>query len=200
MNLGALVLETRNPQAMDLGVLSTLESAHHFNQQDILAAEAVRATPPEVARVVNVAADALRADRRTIYMGVGTSGRPEMLDVFECPPAFDVPHGLVVGLIAGGSSALLETAEGTEDNPQLGENGLRTLNFTTQDLVVGLVTPGRTLYVIGELKYTRSVGCMTTAISCSPDSPVAREADVAISPVVEPEALTGLTRLKPGTV
>lgn len=199
MNLGALVSETRNPQTMDLDALSTLELVHRFNQQDTLVAEAVKATLPDVASAVDAAAEALKSGGRIIYMGAGTSGRLGVLDASECPPTFGVPHGLVVGLIAGGPGALLKAVEGAEDNAQLGEDDLIALNLTPQDLVVGLAASGRTPYVIGGLKYARKIGCNTVAISCNPDSPIAREADIAISPVVGPEALTGSTRLKSGT-
>lgn len=199
MNLGALVSETRNPQTMDLDALTTLELVHRFNQQDTLVAQAVKATLPEVAQAVDAAAQALKAGGRIIYMGAGTSGRLGVLDASECPPTFGVDHGLVVGLIAGGPGALLKAVEGAEDNPQLGEEDLRALNLSGQDLVVGLAASGRTPYVIGGLKYARLAGCTTVAISCNPDSPIAREADIAISPVVGPEALTGSTRLKSGT-
>lgn len=199
MNLGALVSETRNPQTMDLDALSTLELVHRFNQQDTLVAEAVKATLPDVASAVDAAAEALKSGGRIIYMGAGTSGRLGVLDASECPPTFGVPHGLVVGLIAGGPGALLKAVEGAEDNAQLGEDDLIALNLTPQDLVVGLAASGRTPYVIGGLKYARKTGCTTVAISCNPDSPIAREADIAISPVVGPEALTGSTRLKSGT-
>lgn len=158
MNLGALVSETRNPQTMDLDALSTLELVHRFNQQDTLVAEAVKATLPQVACAVDAAANALKAGGRIIYMGAGTSGRLGVLDASECPPTFGVPHGLVVGLIAGGPGALLKAVEGAEDNPQLGEDDLRALNLTAQDLVVGLAASGRTPYVIGGLKYARFGG------------------------------------------
>ncbi|HCL6630162.1 TPA: N-acetylmuramic acid 6-phosphate etherase [Citrobacter amalonaticus] len=199
MNLGALVSETRNPQTMDLDALSTLELVHRFNQQDTLVAEAVKATLPDVASAVDAAAEALKSGGRIIYTGAGTSGRLGVLDASECPPTFGVPHGLVVGLIAGGPGALLKAVEGAEDNAQLGEDDLIALNLAPQDLVVGLAASGRTPYVIGGLKYARKTGCTTVAISCNPDSPIAREADIAISPVVGPEALTGSTRLKSGT-
>ena len=199
MNLGALVSETRNPQTMDLDALSTLELVHRFNQQDTLVAEAVKATLPDVASAVDAAAEALKSGGRIIYMGAGTSGRLGVLDASECPPTFGVPHGLVVGLIAGGPGALLKAVEGAEDNAQLGEDDLIALNLVPQDLVVGLAASGRTPYVIGGLKYARKTGCTTVAISCNPDSPIAQEADIAISPVVGPEALTGSTRLKSGT-
>lgn len=199
MNLGALVSETRNPQTMDLDALTTLELVHRFNQQDTLVAEAVKATLPDVASAVDAAAEALKFGGRIIYMGAGTSGRLGVLDASECPPTFGVPHGLVVGLIAGGPGALLKAVEGAEDNAQLGEDDLIALNLTPQDLVVGLAASGRTPYVIGGLKYARKMGCITVAISCNPDSPIAQEADIAISPVVGPEALTGSTRMKSGT-
>lgn len=199
MNLGSLVSESRNPQTMDLDALSTLEMVTRFNEQDARVAQAVKATLPEVAQAVDAAADALRAGGRIIYMGAGTSGRLGVLDASECPPTFGVPHGLVVGLIAGGPGALLKAVEGAEDDPQLGEEDLKALNLTARDLVVGLAASGRTPYVIGGLQYARAAGCKTVAISCNPASPIAREADIAISPVVGPEALTGSTRLKSGT-
>ncbi|WP_436856757.1 N-acetylmuramic acid 6-phosphate etherase [Citrobacter tructae] len=199
MNLGALVSETRNPQTMDLDALSTLELVHRFNQQDTLVAEAVKATLSDVARAVDAAAEALKSGGRIIYMGAGTSGRLGVLDASECPPTFGVPHGLVVGLIAGGPGALLKAVEGAEDNAQLGEDDLIALNLTAKDIVVGLAASGRTPYVIGGLRYARKIGCATVAISCNPGSPIAQEAEIAISPVVGPEALTGSTRLKSGT-
>lgn len=167
MNLGSLVSETRNPQTMDLDALSTLELVNRFNQQDTLVALAVKETLPEVAKAVDAAADALKAGGRIIYMGAGTSGRLGVLDASECPPTFGVPHGLVVGLIAGGPGALLKAVEGAEDNKQLGEDDLRALNLTAQDLVVGLAASGRTPYVIGGLEYARQTGCTTVAISCN---------------------------------
>ncbi|PTA95976.1 N-acetylmuramic acid 6-phosphate etherase [Kluyvera sp. Nf5] len=199
MNLGALVSETRNPETMDLDALTTIELVNRFNQQDTLVAQAVKATLPEVARAVDAAVLALKAGGRIIYMGAGTSGRLGVLDASECPPTFGVPHGLVVGLIAGGPGALLKAVEGAEDNAQLGEDDLKALSLNAADLVVGLAASGRTPYVIGGLKYANAVGCTTVAISCNPDSPIAHEADIAISPVVGPEALTGSTRLKSGT-
>ena len=199
MNLGTLVSETRTLHTMDLDALPTIELVPRFTQQDTLVADAVKATLPDVARVVDAAAAALKAGGRIIYMGAGTSGRLGVLDASECPPTFGVPHGLVVGLIAGGPGALLKAVEGAEDNAQLGEDDLVTLSLSPVDLVVGLAASGRTPYVIGGLKYANRVGCTTVAISCNPDSPIAHEAAIAISPVVGPEALTGSTRLKSGT-
>ncbi|MBJ3815701.1 N-acetylmuramic acid 6-phosphate etherase [Shimwellia pseudoproteus] len=199
MNLGSLISETRNQDTMDLDALSTLALVERFNQQDALVAGAVKATLPDVARAVDAAAQAIKQGGRLIYMGAGTSGRLGVLDASECPPTFGVPHGLVVGLIAGGPGAMLKAVEGAEDSEALGEGDLRDLNLTAQDLVVGLAASGRTPYVIGGLKYAHSIGCPTVAISCNPGSAIAQLADIAISPVVGPEALTGSTRMKSGT-
>ncbi|MEB7498603.1 N-acetylmuramic acid 6-phosphate etherase [Leclercia pneumoniae] len=199
MNLGSLVSETRNPQTMDLDALSTFDLVSRFNQQDTLVAQAVKETLPEVAKAVDAAATSLKSGGRIIYMGAGTSGRLGVLDASECPPTFGVPHGLVIGLIAGGPGALLKAVEGAEDSPQLGEDDLRDIALTPQDLVVGLAASGRTPYVLGGLAFAKQTGCTTVAISCNPGSPIAQVADIAISPVVGPEALTGSTRLKSGT-
>lgn len=199
MNLGSLVSETRNPDTLDLDNLSTLAMVTKFNQQDATVATAVSLTLPQVAAAVDAAAASLAAGGRLIYMGAGTSGRLGVLDASECPPTFGVPHGVVVGLIAGGPGALLKAVEGAEDDEQLGISDLQALDLTANDMVVGLAASGRTPYVIGALRYARQQGCRTAAISCNPDSPIAHEAEIAISPVVGPEALTGSTRLKSGT-
>lgn len=199
LNLGTLVSETRNPATMTLDQLSTLEMMHAFNQEDRKVPEAIAQVLPAIAEAVDLATVSLQEGGRLIYLGAGTSGRLGVLDASECPPTFGVPHGLVIGLIAGGPGALLKAVEGAEDDPALGEADLKALDVTAADMVIGLAASGRTPYVIGALRYARDVGCRTAAISCNPHSPIAQEAQVAISPVVGPEALTGSTRLKSGT-
>ncbi|WP_268980216.1 N-acetylmuramic acid 6-phosphate etherase [Yersinia alsatica] len=199
MNLGALISESRNPATMELDKLSTLEMLACINDEDRKVPEAIRLVIPAIAQAVELAAAALKQGGRLIYLGAGTSGRLGVLDASECPPTFGVPHGMVIGLIAGGPGALLKAVEGAEDDMSLGERDLQALKLTPTDMVVGLAASGRTPYVIGALRYARQLGCPTAAISCNPDSPIAQEAQVAISPVVGPEALTGSTRMKSGT-
>ncbi|MBI3310848.1 MAG: N-acetylmuramic acid 6-phosphate etherase, partial [Serratia liquefaciens] len=199
MNLGALVSESRNPATLRLDEMTTLEMVSCFNQEDRKVPEAIEKVLPVIAQAVDLAAAALKAGGRLIYLGAGTSGRLGVLDASECPPTFGVPHGMVIGLIAGGPGALLKAVEGAEDDTALGEADLIALDLTATDMVVGLAASGRTPYVIGALRYARQLGCPTAAISCNPDSPIAHEAQVAISPVVGPEALTGSTRMKSGT-
>ncbi|AHG19077.1 N-acetylmuramic acid-6-phosphate etherase [Chania multitudinisentens RB-25] len=199
MNLSTLVSEARNPTTMMLDEMSSLEMMICFNNEDRKVPEAIASVLPEIAQAADLAADALRAGGRLIYLGAGTSGRLGVLDASECPPTFGVPHGMVVGVIAGGPGALFKAVEGAEDDVALGEADLKALNLEARDMVVGLAASGRTPYVIGALQFARQVGCPTVAISCNPDSPIAKAAQVAISPVVGPEALTGSTRMKSGT-
>ncbi|OSZ83649.1 N-acetylmuramic acid 6-phosphate etherase [Yersinia pestis] len=199
MSLGALISESRNPATMELDKLSTLAMLTCINDEDRKVPDAIRLVLPAVAQAVGLAADALKQGGRLIYLGAGTSGRLGVLDASECPPTFGVPHGMVIGLIAGGPGALLKAVEGAEDDIALGMRDLQDLQLTATDMVVGLAASGRTPYVIGALRYARELGCPTAAISCNPDSPIAQEAQVAISPVVGPEALTGSTRMKSGT-
>ncbi|AHK18062.1 N-acetylmuramic acid 6-phosphate etherase [Yersinia similis] len=199
MSLGALISESRNPATMELDKLSTLAMLTCINDEDRKVPDAIRLVLPAVAQAVDLAAEALKQGGRLIYLGAGTSGRLGVLDASECPPTFGVPHGMVIGLIAGGPEALLKAVEGAEDDTALGMRDLQDLQLTATDMVVGLAASGRTPYVIGALRYARELGCPTAAISCNPDSPIAQEAQVAISPVVGPEALTGSTRMKSGT-
>ncbi|MEH0876521.1 N-acetylmuramic acid 6-phosphate etherase [Pectobacterium cacticida] len=199
LNLWKLVSEKRNPATMTLDQLTTLEMMQVFNREDRKVPEAIAQVLPAIAEAVDVATAAMKAGGRLIYVGAGTSGRLGVLDASECPPTFGVPHGLIIGLIAGGPGALLKAVEGAEDDPALGASDLHALGLTAADMVIGLAASGRTPYVIGALRYAHDIGCRTAAISCNPDSPIAQVAQVAISPVVGPEALTGSTRLKSGT-
>ncbi|MGL5343972.1 MAG: N-acetylmuramic acid 6-phosphate etherase [Plesiomonas sp.] len=199
MNLGRLVSESRNSNTMDLDTLPTVEMLQRFNEEDQRVPLAVKQELPAIARAVDVITAAFQQGGRLIYMGAGTSGRLGILDASECPPTYGVPHGMVIGLIAGGESAILKAVEGAEDDAQLGADDLRNLQLTAKDVVVGIAASGRTPYVLGGLAYARATGCATAAVSCNPDSLIADAADIAISPVVGPEALTGSTRMKAGT-
>ena len=197
--LSQLVSEGRNPDTMDIDLLSSHEIIERINQQDKQVPLAVEKVFPEIAQAVDKITEAFRKGARLIYMGAGTSGRLGVLDASECPPTFGVSDQMVVGLIAGGPEAILKAKEGAEDSPELGENDLKDIHFTKNDVLVGIAASGRTPYVIGGLEYANDIGATSIALSCNPDSPIADIAKIAISPVVGPEALTGSTRLKSGT-
>ena len=200
IDLTKLSTESRNPATMDLDTMSSLEIARAMNTEDAKAVASVTEVLPRVATAIDWATEALAAGARIIYMGAGTSGRLGVLDAAECPPTFGVSPDVVVGLIAGGSRAILKAVEGAEDSPELGAQDLRDLKLTSADLVVGLAASGRTPYVLGGLREARATGCKTVAIACNKGSAIGAEADLAIEPVPGPEVLTGSTRLKAGTV
>jgi N-acetylmuramic acid 6-phosphate etherase len=197
--LGRLVSEERNPRTMDIDLLPTEDVLRRINEEDKGVAFAVEKVIPEIADCVDRITVAFREGGRLIYMGAGTSGRIGVLDASECPPTFRVPPTMVVGLIAGGYDALLEAAEGAEDSRSLGAEALAEIGLAAKDVVVGIAASGRTPWVVGGLDYARKVGATAVALSCNPDSTIAAIADIAISPVVGPEALTGSTRMKAGT-
>lgn len=197
--LGRLVSEERNPRTMDIDLLPTIDVLRKINDEDKLVAHAVEEVIPEIAAAVDRTIAAFRQGGRLIYMGAGTSGRIGVLDASECPPTFSVPATMVVGLIAGGYSALLKATEGAEDSQTKGAEALADIELTSRDVVVGIAASGRTPYVIGGLNYAKKVGATAVALSCNPQSAIAEIADIAISPVVGPEALTGSTRMKSGT-
>lgn len=197
--LEQLVSEDRNPNTMDIDVLPTIDILGRINEEDKRVALAVEKVIPEIAEAVDRIVAAFRKGARLIYIGAGTSGRIGVLDASECPPTFRVPAGMVVGLIAGGLDALVRATEGAEDSSGKGREALEGIALTADDVVVGIAASGRTPFVIGGLTYARKIGATTVALSCNPDSAIAAIADIAISPVVGPEVLTGSTRMKCGT-
>lgn len=197
--LQGLLSEERNPRSMDVDLMSAAEIVSLINSEDRLVPDAVGKTLPQVAQAVDAIVKAFRQEGRLVYIGAGTSGRLGVLDASECPPTFGVPPDMVVGLIAGGHGALIRATEGAEDRTADGAEDLRAIGLTDRDVVVGIAVSGRTPYVIGALDYAKSVGAAAVALTCNPDSAIARMADISIAPVVGPEVLTGSTRLKSGT-
>jgi N-acetylmuramic acid 6-phosphate etherase len=197
--LGALPTEQRNPATTEIDRLPTLELARLLNAQDATVAAAVERALPEIAASIDLIAGRLRDGGRLIYIGAGTSGRLGVLDASECPPTFNTPPGLVVGLIAGGDHALRHPVENIEDRPQEGADALRGIDLTTKDVVVGIAASGRTPFVIGALRYARETGAATISLSNVADAAIARDADIAIAAVTGPEPVTGSTRMKAGT-
>lgn len=199
IDLSTLTTESRNPASENIDNLSTLEMLKVINAEDQKVALAVGQQLPAIAETVDVITRAFAAGGRLIYCGAGTSGRLGILDASECPPTYGTPHEMVVGLIAGGKTAILQAVENAEDSPQMGEQDLRNLNLNAHDVVVGIAASGRTPYVIGALKYARSIGAKVAAIACNRGSEIGKLADIAIEPLVGPEIVTGSSRMKAGT-
>src|SRR6266480_5245474 len=149
---------------------------------------------------IDLIVDAIRNGGRVVYVGAGTSGRLGVLDAAECPPTFGVPPTLVTGVIAGGYSALVKSAEGAEDDANKGAADMDTAGVTNRDVVVGIAASGTTTYVRAALARAQTLGAKTVLVTCgNPPKVLTETCDVIINPVTGPEALTGSTRLKAGT-
>ena len=199
VNLSGLSTEQRNPATMNIDDHSAAEIVKIINDGDRTVAEAVSAALPFIAQAAEAAADSISKGGRLIYMGAGTSGRLGVLDAVECRPTYGIPDGVVVGIIAGGMKAMFRAVEGAEDSLTLGEEDLRNIGATADDTVVGIASSGRTPYVIGALKFAKSLGCTTVSVACSPNAAISALADIAIEAVTGPEAVTGSTRMKAGS-
>ena len=198
-SLNNIVSEGRNTQSKDIDTLSTTGILTRINNEDATVANAVASQIDNIARVVDAATVSIKNNGRLIYIGAGTSGRLGILDAAECRPTFSVPDGVVIGVIAGGETAIQHAVEGAEDDTEAGKTDLQQLALNEKDTVVGISASGRTPYVSSALKYASSMGCTTGAIACSPNAAIFEPADIAICPVVGPEVLTGSTRMKSGT-
>jgi N-acetylmuramic acid 6-phosphate etherase len=194
-----LTTEARNPASEHLDSLSPLELVRLINSEDAKVAAAVAEEEQNIAKAIEVIAHRLQHGGRLIYTGAGTSGRLGILDAAECPPTFNTDPKMVVGLIAGGPSAILKAVEGAEDSQELAAEDLRTIDLCSHDVLVGIATSGRTPYVIGALDYARSQGAYAIGLACNRDALMAARADLCITVVVGPEVLSGSTRMKAGT-
>lgn len=199
LDLSRMITESRNPASENIDELSTEAMLRVINNEDKKVALAVEAIVPQIAQAVDAVVAAFQRGGRLIYSGAGTSGRLGILDASECPPTFGTPREQVIGLIAGGHKAILQAVENAEDSVEQGAADLENIAFSAHDLLVGIAASGRTPYVLGALDYARRQGAVTVALTCNPDSAMARVAQIALTPVVGPEVVTGSSRMKAGT-
>lgn len=199
LDLSQMITEGRNPASQNIDELSTEAMLRVINDEDKKVALAVEAILPQIAAAVDAICAAFRAGGRLIYCGAGTSGRLGILDASECPPTFGTPREQVIGLIAGGHTAILQAVENAEDNREQGAQDLKDIHFSRHDILVGIAASGRTPYVLGALAYANELGATTVALTCNPDSAMAQVAAIALTPVVGPEIVTGSSRMKAGT-
>jgi N-acetylmuramic acid 6-phosphate etherase len=195
------VLETEkvNPATTEIDRMSPLEIVQVINAEDAKVAAAVKTELPHIASAIEAIAARLRRGGRLLYFGAGSSGRLGALDASECPPTFNLPPEMVVGCIAGGSFALTQALEDFEDSATAGHADAAQLTITEKDAVVGIAASGRTPYVLGAIAYAKQHGALTIGLACNTHTPLEKEVDIMIAPVVGPEVISGSTRLKAGT-
>ena len=199
LDLSQMITEGRNPASQNIDELSTEAMLHVINDEDKKVALAVEAIVPQIAAAVDAICAAFQAGGRLIYCGAGTSGRLGILDASECPPTFGTPREQVIGLIAGGHTAILQAVENAEDNREQGAQDLKDIRFSRHDVLVGIAASGRTPYVLGALAYANELGATTVSLTCNPGSAMSQVAAIALTPVVGPEVVTGSSRMKAGT-
>lgn len=197
--LATLTTEAFRPELAEIDRLATAEIARIMNGEDQTVPAAVAARLPEIAAAIDATAARMARGGRLIYAGAGTAGRLGVLDASECPPTFNTDPADVIGLIAGGPSAMVTAVEGAEDSKELAAADLDALGLTAGDTVVGISASGRTPYAIGAVEHARAGGALTIGLSCNADSALGGAAEHPLEVVVGPELLTGSTRLKAGT-
>jgi len=197
--MSELTTEARNVHSTCLDSLTSLEIVELMNSEDSILAQAVKNEKERIASAIEAIVNSFQRGGRLFYIGAGTSGRLGVLDASECPPTFNTPPGMVVGIIAGGDRALREAVEGAEDSLTQATEDLAKQQFSSRDTLVGIASSGGTPYVLGGLNYARQCGAVTVAVTCNAHSKIHDHADITIAPVVGPEVLTGSTRLKAGT-
>lgn len=198
-SLDQLTTEQTNPNTADLDELPVEEALLRLNDEDAGVPEAVRAVIPAIARAVELVERAMRAGGRLIYVGAGTSGRLGCLDASEIPPTYGMEWNRVLGVIAGGDTALRRSIEGAEDNPAEGAAKMAELEVGPHDVICGIAASGRTPYVLGALAEGRRRGAATVGVVTNSPCEMEAAVDVLIAPVVGPEPVSGSTRMKSGT-
>ncbi|MFE2925495.1 N-acetylmuramic acid 6-phosphate etherase [Streptomyces goshikiensis] len=197
--LDTLTTEAFRPELADIDRMTTLDIARVMNAEDATVAAAVAERLEEIAAAIDGIAARMARGGRLVYAGAGTAGRLGVLDAGECTPTFNTGPGQVIGLIAGGPTAMVKAVEGAEDSKELAAEDLTALALTEADTVVGVSASGRTPYAIGAVEFARTRGALTVGLSCNAGSALATAAEHGIEVVTGPELLTGSTRLKAGT-
>lgn len=183
----------------DLEKMSTRDLLESINREDQSVALSVAGAIPQIEKLVDKAVEKMLAGGRMFYIGAGTSGRLGILDASELPPTFGADHGWVIGLIAGGDSAIRKAVEFAEDDPLGAMRDLREHNISENDMVIGIAASGTTPYVVGGLEDCRAQGIATGCITCNSQAPLIKHSDFPVVAEVGPEFVTGSTRMKAGT-
>ncbi len=183
----------------DLEHKSIAELVKIINTEDQKVALAVRQVLPQIENLIEKAVQQVAKGGRLFYIGAGTSGRLGILDASECPPTFGVSDEVVIGLIAGGDTAIRKAVEFAEDDTSLGWQDLQHYNIHAGDMLIGIAASGTTPYVIGAVNDCKSRGIPTGCITCNPGSPLALVVEFPVEVVVGPEVVTGSSRMKAGT-
>lgn len=191
---------TESPSNFDnLERMTVRELLAGINQEDSKVHIAVREALPQVEKLIENILPRMQNGGRIFYIGAGTSGRLGIIDASEVPPTFGVSHDIVIGLIAGGDSAIRKAVEAAEDDPEKAWKELSIYNINENDTVIGIAASGTTPYVVGGVAKARENGILTGCVTMNPGSRLAEAAEIPVIVVTGPEFVTGSTRMKAGT-
>lgn len=179
--------------------MSIRQLLKNINKEDKTVPQVIEKVIPKIEKLVSVIVKKMKRGGRLFYIGAGTSGRLGIVDASEIPPTYGMPHGKVIGLIAGGDKAIRKAVEHAEDDPKQAWKDLQKYKISKKDVLIGIAASGRTPYVVGGLSDARKNKITTACITCNPKSEVSRVADYPIEVIVGPEFVTGSTRMKAGT-
>lgn len=193
------ITETRNKNSMHIDQLDGKGIAKLINEEDHKVAEAVATQTDKIGEAIESIAKRFDQGGRIIYIGAGTSGRLGALDAIELTPTYSVPPERAFGILAGGQRAMFEAVEGAEDSTELAINDLKNIKLSERDTVIAIAASGRTPYAISSINYANQIGALSISVTCNDDNEMKDIAQIAISPVVGPEVITGSTRMKSGT-
>ncbi len=199
LNLSMKRITEQESKYKDIDKMSVMEILANINNEDKLVPLAVEKSLPQIEQLASAVAERMKQGGRLFYIGAGTSGRLGVVDASECPPTFGVPFDWVVGIIAGGDTAIRKAVEFAEDDAEQAWKDLQEYEINEKDCLVGLAASGTTPYVVGGLNTARKHGVLTGCIICNQGGPVVAESDFPVEVVVGPEFLTGSTRMKSGT-
>lgn len=197
--MAQLTTESRNPNTMHIDQLDGRGIAEMINAEDQKVALAVATQTDQIGDAIEAITERFRKGGRILYLGAGTSGRLGTLDAIELTPTYSVSPQRAFGLLAGGEKAMYEAVEGAEDSKELAIEDLKRVELKADDTVIAIAASGRTPYAIAALEYGNEVGALTVSVTCNAENEMMRIAQIAISPVVGPEVITGSTRMKAGT-
>lgn len=183
----------------DLDEMSVKELISGINKEDAYVHKAIREVLPQIEKLISAILKNMKQGGRLFYIGAGTSGRLGVLDASELPPTYGVSHELVIGLIAGGDTALRKAVENAEDDPEQAWKDMEQFHIGGLDSVIGIAASGTTPYVVGAIQKAREKGLLTGCITCNPGSLLAKAAEFPVEAVAGPEFVTGSTRMKSGT-
>lgn len=193
------VTETRNKNSMHIDQLDGKGIAKLINEEDHKVAEAVATQTDKIGEAIESITKRFDQGGRIIYIGAGTSGRLGALDAIELTPTYSVPPERAFGILAGGQRAMFEAVEGAEDSTELAINDLKNIKLSERDTVIAIAASGRTPYAISSINYANQIGALSISVTCNDNNEMKDIAQIAISPVVGPEVITGSTRMKSGT-